>query len=112
MANHITNDKGEVVIAIGMPGSDAYLECEFPALIEKMRAANTKQEAYEISLDFVFGDDVDTLLRISGWPESDKCDCCDGYGQIEDIPCWKCKIIYQEYITQIVFIPRILARMV
>lgn len=36
--NHSTNDKGECVISVGAPGSLARVQCEYPALIERLNA--------------------------------------------------------------------------
>ena len=36
MANHITNDKGEDVIAVGAPASIARAKVQYPALIEEI----------------------------------------------------------------------------
>ena len=36
MVNHVKNDIGETVIAIGAPGSPARVKIEYPALIEKI----------------------------------------------------------------------------
>lgn len=47
MANHITNDAGELVIAIGAPGSIARAEVEYPnkiAAIDEMYARGGERD--------------------------------------------------------------------
>lgn len=45
MANHVTSDRGETVIAVGAPGSIERVKVEWPALIEKVA------QLYEASAD-------------------------------------------------------------
>lgn len=62
MANHITNDHGETVIAIGAPGSEARALCEWPGLIAKL---NLLYEASSASPGRRV-DDAVMLIRAAG----------------------------------------------
>lgn len=37
MANHLTNDKGETIIACGAEGSQARMFCQYPKLIQHLK---------------------------------------------------------------------------
>jgi hypothetical protein len=61
MANHIKNDKGESVIAVGAPGSVARMLCEFPVLIQTVRE-KIKRCEHEY-----WADDAETSAKISAF---------------------------------------------
>ena len=51
MANRIQNDKGEWVIACGADGSQARVECEWPALIERINAIHDQYAQDGLTLE-------------------------------------------------------------
>ena len=65
MANHITNDKGETVLVVGMPGSRAYLECQRPSLIEDLEAqwVTLQSEAYRYESSLEHWDAVEQIRK-------------------------------------------------
>lgn len=66
MANHIVNDRGETVLAVGAPGSDARFEVQYPSLIEKAKAILTKYD--HNNLVFKQGKPVGVMVDTSeGW---------------------------------------------
>jgi len=52
MTNHIVNDRGETVLAVGMPGSIARLKAQYPRLISELTEDNFIEtiEATDFSL--------------------------------------------------------------
>jgi len=57
MANYITNDRGETVIAVGAPASRARVEVEYPVLIGEI------DELYALGADYL---EAERLIRGRG----------------------------------------------
>jgi len=53
MANHITNDMGEVKIACGAPGSLIHTEIKWPALIERLQGERKEGATIDCALDII-----------------------------------------------------------
>ena len=76
--NHVVDDRGQVVIAAGAPGSVARVQCEHPALIARLNAlrwgsmdyhAHAIDEAVQLIRDAGVRDEVltATLLEASDY---------------------------------------------
>lgn len=67
MANHIINDQGETVVAVGAPGSIERLKAEYPLLISGLNEDNFiyMMEATDFSLL-----EIKNLIEIVGVEES------------------------------------------
>jgi hypothetical protein len=73
--NHITNDYGKTVIAVGMPGSDKYLETRYPKAIDTIRRYGREPHAKAHELITKYLDRMvpasyhNDLKRLAGWHE-------------------------------------------
>ena len=76
--NHITNDKDQIVAAVGAPGSEARLEVEHPALIEDLEArwVDLQSETYRYTSGVDYIDAEETIKTeigiLKGFSESEK----------------------------------------
>lgn len=93
MANHITNDMGETVVARGMPGSQEWMATAYPALCSELRSMR-REEALTIVKSRFSGIAVDSMMMAAGFRSIYDCDVCSGRGYLDDFeerfPCWKC----------------------
>ena len=61
--NHITNDKGELVIAIGAPGSIARAEVEHPLKIETINEMYAQGAEKEEAIQFLIDNGIKSQLE-------------------------------------------------
>lgn len=51
--NHLFNDRGQRVIAVGAPGSRERVKCEYPALIEELTALRARGKGTESAIRMI-----------------------------------------------------------
>ena len=63
MSDHILNDRNELVLAVGAPGSIERAKCEHPALIERLRRSFESGTMSRLTASQMFGRAKVPLIR-------------------------------------------------
>jgi hypothetical protein len=100
MVNHVQNDKGEHVIAVGAPGSVARVKVEFPALLEAIAGDDDEDALVEIKRRGITAPlEIESLLSArepdqDSWGDTCRqpgvCLVCDGHRVQYDETCDRC----------------------
>ena len=62
--NHVRNDRGQLVTAVGAPGSEERLRCEYPALIERLTLAKQEGKSAIVARRAIRREGIQTMLEI------------------------------------------------
>jgi hypothetical protein len=70
LVNHVTNDKGVSVIAVGAPGSLARVKVEYPRLIERLNALYNGEAKLDVAIEEIRSKGITSELETNSLIEA------------------------------------------